>query len=455
MSTFIAHTPLAHMRALGSVAERSHSRIASILSRHFSDEYAALLAEPVPNPDGSGIDWFVDADAQVQRLADLPEDEADAIREKLDEMTGHIRAEIERIEDGGGGAPNRQAQTLANALRNAITIPGEDYIWAVQTPEGDYQPLLIGWGYMSHESTVKGPFDVTARGQVLQGARARQAPPPPQAGMNPVGPAATATESAAATNTTAAAVHSLPAVHVVERGGFWQRWLVPLLLAAAFLLMLALLVSYLLPACGLRTPFGTIVFGWLDRGACVQNVAQGPDNLGLQTIALQRELDVLRENFERRRRECTPPPTEQAVLPEPEEVVPPEPEPEDFSIEERGKAQVTLEWATVDDLDLAVVCPRGFVIKHNSRQGCGGNLDIDANANLSKMRDPPGENITFEQGLSEPGPYRIQVTHYNSRTRRYPVKFRVRIRDGNGQTRVVEGQLDREKQVVQVGEMRQ
>ncbi|AXS40687.1 hypothetical protein D1F64_12245 [Breoghania sp. L-A4] len=437
------------MRAIGSVAERSQSRIASILSRHFSDDYAALLAEPVPSQDGSGIDWFVDTDEDVRPISALPADQAQAVRDRLEEMIANIQAEIDRIESSG--TANREA--LATALRNAITIPGEDYIWAIGSAESGFQPLLVGWGHTSHEASATGPFEITARGQTLRRPRpgprrrsadAEQPPAPPVAGEVAAAAAARAAPPAAA-SVAASTVHSVPFVYVRESGGFWRRWLLPILLALAFLLMLMLLVSYLLPACGLRTPFGNIVFGWTGRAACIQTVNTQLEDTTLQTIAIERELGVLRENFERRRLACVPP----EPITDPEPVV--EPPRDDFEIEQRGEAQVTLQWGNVDDLDLSVVCPNGQVINYRSRQGCGGTLDIDANANNGTLRNPPGENITFENGLQDPGEYRIRVTHFKTRTRRYPVRFRVRIRDGNGEPRFVEGQLDRPQQTVEVG----
>jgi hypothetical protein len=117
------------------------------------------------------------------------------------------------------------------------------------------------------------------------------------------------------------------------------------------------------------------------------------------------------------------------------------------AIDNRGELQVTLLWVGQDDLDLEIVCPSTQLIAFppEKRSGCGGVLDIDANANPGSMRDPPVENITFETGPGEPGQYRVLVHHFKSRTHSYPVPFRVRVRDGRGE-RIVEGQLERPDQ---------
>jgi hypothetical protein len=122
----------------------------------------------------------------------------------------------------------------------------------------------------------------------------------------------------------------------------------------------------------------------------------------------------------------------------------------DDRVDDRGEAQVTLIWEGSDDLDLAMSCPSGATISYNNAHACGGDLDIDQNARA--ISPNPVENITFPQGLPEPGDYKIAVKLYTSRTGAFPVPFKVRIRDQNG-TRFLPGQAIQNGQVIIIGQM--
>ena len=114
---------------------------------------------------------------------------------------------------------------------------------------------------------------------------------------------------------------------------------------------------------------------------------------------------------------------------------PPPPQPALDSLDERlrregaqtGEVQVSLIWEGPSDLDLHIFCPNGEEIYFNSRRHCGGELDIDMNADRHSMT--PVENVFWSHAPS--GRYRIVVVLYD-RQRDYSssIPFLVRVKLG-------------------------
>lgn len=419
MSQFITRTPQSSIRALGSEAERSHARVSAILARYVSPQHAALLTDPVPVRDGTGIDWYVDAEGEVIGLSALPEADASAVRTRLAGMIRDVTETADRIE-----AAQQPAQKhIPSVLRQAVTFPGEADIWSLRTKDS-LQPLLVGWGYAAQDAVAVTPFHVSKFAPPRHPAAAMAVE---EAGA-PVSAAIGAAETGEAGNVAANAAElrreevlgSGPVVAARRGGG----WLLPLLLSLFLLLLFALSVALLLPACGLRTPFGTLVFGLPKSVACT-GVAVAEERPPAITAAdLERELQVLREELLRRQGACNIAQAEPDARPAFEDV-----------IDDRGDYQITLLWETTDDLDLHVVCPAGQEIHYRTRNICGGVLDIDAN--VGRLMNPPIENVTFHDGLGE-GDFRVEVNRFNSRSGASSVPFRIRVRTPSG-TREVEG----------------
>lgn len=144
------------------------------------------------------------------------------------------------------------------------------------------------------------------------------------------------------------------------------------------------------------------------------------------------------------------PPTPPRVVPAPARpaaapVAPPHAETEriDRKVEERGgrngRLQFTLEWATLDDLDLNVSCPGGGIDSTPGHAGpgiCGDGLkDVDANRNLiENVSSTPIENVVWQDDIPS-GLYRIEVIEYRAKTSEgNSVPFTLRLR-WNGQER--------------------
>lgn len=78
-----------------------------------------------------------------------------------------------------------------------------------------------------------------------------------------------------------------------------------------------------------------------------------------------------------------------------------------------GDIQVTLRWASSDDLDLAVTDPSGNTVTYsNPRVASGGQLDVDANAGCGETTQTPIENIFWLPGQAPQGSYSIAVNLY-------------------------------------------
>lgn len=75
-----------------------------------------------------------------------------------------------------------------------------------------------------------------------------------------------------------------------------------------------------------------------------------------------------------------------------------------------GDIQVTLRWATSDDLDLEVTDPSGNIVAYYNRQvPSGGQLDVDANAACGGTTTQPIENIFWPVSQAPTGSYSIRV----------------------------------------------
>lgn len=94
-----------------------------------------------------------------------------------------------------------------------------------------------------------------------------------------------------------------------------------------------------------------------------------------------------------------------------------------------GDIQVTLRWATTDDLDLAVVDPAGTTVAYyNPMAPSGGQLDVDANAGcFGSVTGTPIENIFWPPGEAPEGNYEVQVNLFQRCAGGGPISFEVRL----------------------------
>lgn len=95
-----------------------------------------------------------------------------------------------------------------------------------------------------------------------------------------------------------------------------------------------------------------------------------------------------------------------------------------------GDIQVTLRWATTDDVDLAVVGPDGARIswENPGPVASGGTLDRDDNSSCAVMTESPIENIYWPTGQAPDGSYSIEVNLFQRcAASSEPISFEVRL----------------------------
>lgn len=95
-----------------------------------------------------------------------------------------------------------------------------------------------------------------------------------------------------------------------------------------------------------------------------------------------------------------------------------------------GDVQVTLTWASTNDLDLWVTGPDSEMIFFNHPDSAsGGKLDVDANrACQGVLTNSPVENVFWPLGEAPRGTYTVQVQYYQQCESEAVVPYHVRIK---------------------------
>lgn len=392
----LATTSTEGLQPLGSAPQRSYELVSGAVRERLGAEHAAIFAEPVAAQHGDSIDWHAPLQGRAERLADLGEEEQAALRARLGALVGDIRAAAEALKDSD--APNDQR--LAEALGNALEIPGEEMIWAVRDPKGALHPVLVHWAWVRDDQrAVRGVLSA----MVARPAAAAPLPPPVEA----------------------------------RRGlGVWW-WLILL----GWLVLAALLAAilYLLVApCGVNQR--GLIFCPVappERAAAMSQAHVAGD----EVAALERELALVD-------RQCHPtvpvlPVTPPEPAPAPEEETNAAPTEADREAAarriaergaRRGNLNFTLEWATLDDIDLYVTCPTGATVSYKNRGDCNGTYDLDANVKRAEAITDPVENIVFDDNAPL-GIYKVRAHLRSERTEGAKrVVLHVLRRDGPSQS---------------------
>ncbi|MEM9968002.1 MAG: hypothetical protein AAF755_07885 [Pseudomonadota bacterium] len=394
MDVFITSTSLTGLSPAGPPASRSHSIVAETLRRELGANHARLFSDPVPNEFGDGIDWYTDAGTQPTRLSDLSDENAARVKATLSDYQTEIRAVADRFTQGS----DSQQEMLSIAITQALEIPDERSVFAVQDRRGDWQPVLVNWGYVGGgASEVRG---------VLTGLSQKTTERPASTTPNMV---------------MASAVAPIP-----PEGSDTMRWLW-LLLGAGWLL-LALLVAWILALTVF--PCGVLPFRFAQF--CPTPVVAEADVLRAERLVLEDQLFSLEAELAVLDRACQP---QQARVTQPER----------DALNDRlqqqggtlGDLNFALFWNSHDDLDVHVTCPAGETIHFNRKAACSGTLDLDANDRTPYL-SAPVENVYFENPA--PGIYQIRVHLYASRTSE-PKPFTLRIGRKDAETRDLTGQV--------------
>ncbi len=384
---FLTTTSSEGLQPLGSAPQRSFELVSGAVRDRLGPEHGAIFGEPVASEHGDQIDWYAPVNGKVVALADLPQAEQQALRDRLGRLIGDIRAEAARL--GESAAP--EDQRLSEALANAIEIPGEGMIHAVRDCDGVLHPVLVHWAWVRDEQAA-------VRG-VLTGMvpRPKAAPAPAPAAIAPA-----------------------------RRGGASRWWLIWLIWLGWLLLaiLLGIIVYLMVAPCGLRA--GRLSYCPVEPGA--------PDASLSETRVIEDRIASLRHELALGVRNCRP-----TLAPVPDIPQPTEQEDQSLNrrLEQRGGARgqlnFVLEWGTKDDIDLHVTCPTGQPIFYLKRTNCGGTLDLDANVSPRTAISDPVENVVFE--TVAPGIYKVRVNLYSNRSKAdQPVTLHVLRASGPSQT---------------------
>lgn len=113
-----------------------------------------------------------------------------------------------------------------------------------------------------------------------------------------------------------------------------------------------------------------------------------------------------------------------------------------------GDIQVTLRWATSDDLDLAVTDPSNQTVAFfNPNIASGGQLDVDANAGCGTSTATPIENIFWPPSAAPQGQYSIEVNLFTRCSGAGAIPFTLTLLV-QGTTQTLNGSVDEQNPVV-------
>ncbi|PRX10056.1 UNVERIFIED_ORG: hypothetical protein BCL66_105242 [Martelella mediterranea] len=381
----ITSTPTSSLAPIGTAQERDHALLTDALRQHVGEEAAFVLAEPVFSRDGARVDWYSDCPGTIAPLSSLSPEEAEQLRLRLGGIEDAVTNAAKRLE----ASRDKDDKLLAQALINALSVPGESAIYAL-----GQQPVLTCWGYSA--AHVPG-----YRGGLVKLSPMRKQEPTVRA-PTVMAPAAIPEDEGIAT----------PQRQVC-------RWWLMALLWLVFALLVGAILFLLLRACAFSP-----AFPWLHY--CD---ARGQNQAAITRIQqLENEVAVLDNAVTLNRRQCTmAAPTFAGPL-------------DNDAINKRlaeadagsGALEISLIWDGPSDLDLWVNCPDG-TINFQQPTACGGTLDIDSN-NPVNPRAHPVENVIWEQTPPATAmPVAVMLYDYRGAPPDVDIPYTVRIRrrDGN------------------------
>ena len=390
------------LQPLGSAAQRSFELVSSVVRDRLGPEHAAIFGEPVAAQHGDSIDWYAPLRGQATALADLAGDDQDRLRARLGQLVGDIRDEAQRL----AASPSAEDRRLSEALSNAIEVPAQNMVFGLRDESGELHPVLVHWAWIRNEQ------------RAVRGVLSAMVPRP-----EPV------------------AIAAAPVAAPPSSAWWWLILLGWLLLA----LMIGAILYLLIVPCGVNT--GRLIFCPADEPEIEAVMTEG--RVASDEIAsLERELALAR-------RQCQPTVPVLPVTPAPDKEGSAAPAaPDDAArradvekkITDRGGARgalnFTLEWGTIDDVDLSVTCPTGVTISYRNKGDCNGTLDLDANVVRAGAVTDPVENIVFQD--SPLGLYKVRV-HLRSERTDGPKEVILHVLRRDGPSQTYKGMVSRDK----------
>ena len=131
------------LREIGGFGQPLHAlypQIRAVLASELEPNAAWLLAEPVVDRANNRIDWYTEGDPEEQPigLSDLPEEQRQLLRARIDELLGRGQELAERY----ATAKDVRQHRLGAILRAVLVTPAETGVFLVNG-----RPVLTGWGF--------------------------------------------------------------------------------------------------------------------------------------------------------------------------------------------------------------------------------------------------------------------------------------------------------------------
>ncbi|MGB5063464.1 MAG: hypothetical protein WBQ37_06840, partial [Candidatus Competibacter sp.] len=131
------------LREIGGFGQPLHTlypQIRAVLTSELEPDAAWLLAEPVVDRANNRIDWYTEGDPEDKSVAlsDLPDEQRQPLRARIDDLLGRGRELAERY----ATAEEVRLNQLGAILRAVLAAPAETGVFLVNG-----RPVLTGWGF--------------------------------------------------------------------------------------------------------------------------------------------------------------------------------------------------------------------------------------------------------------------------------------------------------------------
>lgn len=132
------------LREVGGFGQPLHTlypQIRAVLASELEPDAAWLLAEPVVDRANNRIDWYTEGDPEDKSVAlsDLPDEQRQPLRARIDDLLGRGRELAERY----ATAEEVRLNQLGAILRAVLAAPAETGVFLVNG-----RPVLTGWGFI-------------------------------------------------------------------------------------------------------------------------------------------------------------------------------------------------------------------------------------------------------------------------------------------------------------------
>ena len=433
---------LTHLAVSGQAIYKTLPQIRTYLKKKLGEDHARFFADPVPDEGAGIIEWRTSGESAPIPLSSLGGEELEKARQKLARIHDDIQAAADELAQKG----DPTSRVVAENLRKALEIPGEDYVYLV-----DGRPVLAAWGHLkSGDAAEEGilrrlvdvkpdpvrqseaPSDHTSpRGSLddaLSGSSEASSATEALREHSSAGKASAAFsgDSQWSSGTTTqdgqtqwilrrsrhVASGPVIAAAMADDKWRWLRWL----LWALFFLLLFIIFWLLLRACAIGFPGLTARLSWASY--CDTSVIpEGPVDA---TAGLRARLHELELQLAEARGRC-----QTAALSPPPEPEQPAEAPDDENCRRLcrdrsehdassliGKMNVLMKWEGRDDLDIRLFCPGGGKAGFSGGQ-CGDKYALDVNYHV--IKDEPIEDVIWDTTPPPPGTYRVEVRRFLDR----------------------------------------